>query len=41
MLLILREVLQGGRHYNQFERSLGIAPNMLSRRLRSLEALTK
>ena len=35
-ILILRDALQGLRRFDEFERSLGIAPNMLARRLKHL-----
>lgn len=35
-LLILRDALDGATRFDQFERHLGIAPNMLTRRLRGL-----
>ncbi len=35
-LLILRDALAGLRRFDEFEASLGIAPNMLSRRLQDL-----
>jgi len=35
-ILILRDALRGSTRFDQFQRSLGIAPNMLSRRLRTL-----
>jgi len=35
-ILILRDALQGKTRFNQFQESLGIAPNMLARRLNSL-----
>jgi DNA-binding HxlR family transcriptional regulator len=35
-ILILRDALRGPTRFEQFQRSLGIAPNMLSRRLRTL-----
>jgi DNA-binding HxlR family transcriptional regulator len=35
-ILILRDAFQGVTHFDQFQKSLGIAPNMLSRRLNSL-----
>jgi DNA-binding HxlR family transcriptional regulator len=35
-LLILRDALDGATRFDQFERHLGIAPNMLTRRLHGL-----
>lgn len=35
-ILILRDAFYGLTRFDQFERSLGIAPNMLTRRLRAL-----
>ena len=35
-ILILRDAFQGLTQFDQFEKSLGIAPNMLSRRLATL-----
>ena len=35
-ILILRDALQGLTRFDEFERSLGIAPNMLTRRLTAL-----
>jgi len=35
-ILILRDAMQGFTRFDQFQRSLGIAPNMLTRRLRHL-----
>lgn len=35
-LLILRDALDGFSRFDEFERNLGIAPNMLTRRLQSL-----
>ncbi|PZM08312.1 winged helix-turn-helix transcriptional regulator [Rhizobium tubonense] len=35
-MLILREALHGYTRFDQFERSLGIAPSMLARRLKAL-----
>ncbi len=35
-ILILRDALQGLTRFDEFEKSLGIAPNMLSRRLSAL-----
>jgi len=35
-ILILRDALQGFTRFEQFQDSLGIAPNMLTRRLKSL-----
>ncbi|HTI00471.1 MAG TPA: helix-turn-helix domain-containing protein [Acidisoma sp.] len=35
-ILILRDALQGLTRFDQFEKSLGIAPNMLTRRLTGL-----
>jgi DNA-binding HxlR family transcriptional regulator len=37
-ILILRDVFQGLSRFDQFEESLGIAPNILSRRLKHLVA---
>jgi len=37
-ILILRDALHGLRRFDQFQRSLSIAPNMLTRRLRALVA---
>ncbi|MDZ5649639.1 helix-turn-helix domain-containing protein [Nitrospirillum sp. BR 11828] len=37
-ILILREAFLGARRFDEFQRSLGIAPNMLSRRLRAMVA---
>jgi DNA-binding HxlR family transcriptional regulator len=37
-ILILREAYYGASHFDQFERNLGIAPNILSARLRALVA---
>jgi len=37
-ILILRDALQGFTRFEQFQRSLGIAPNMLARRLKHLNA---
>ena len=36
-LLILRDALRGARRFSEFERSLGIAKNTLTVRLRTLE----
>lgn len=35
-LLILREAFMGSRHFGEFERELGIAPNVLTQRLARL-----
>jgi DNA-binding HxlR family transcriptional regulator len=35
-ILILRDAMHGLSRFDQFEKSLGIAPNMLTRRLKSL-----
>ncbi|MBN2991140.1 helix-turn-helix transcriptional regulator [Pseudomonas cedrina subsp. fulgida] len=35
-MLIMRDALQGLRRFDEFSRSLGIAPNMLTRRLNAL-----
>ena len=35
-MLILRDALRGARRFDEFQESLGIAPNMLTRRLNSL-----
>lgn len=35
-ILIVRDALQGFTRFDEFEKSLGIAPNILSRRLRTL-----
>ncbi|NVZ20776.1 winged helix-turn-helix transcriptional regulator [Pseudomonas costantinii] len=35
-ILIMRDALQGLRRFDEFSRSLGIAPNMLTRRLNGL-----
>lgn len=35
-MLIMRDALQGLRRFDEFSRSLGIAPNMLTRRLNGL-----
>lgn len=35
-MLILRDAFDGYRRFDEFQRSLGIAPNMLTRRLKSL-----
>src|SRR5690554_5183193 len=35
-ILVLREAFYGARRFEEFERHLGIAPNILSARLRSL-----
>lgn len=37
-ILILRDALQGFTRFDEFQRSLGIAPNMLARRLKHLSA---
>jgi DNA-binding HxlR family transcriptional regulator len=37
-MLILRDAFDGYRRFDEFQRSLGIAPNMLTRRLKSLVA---
>lgn len=37
-ILILRDAMQGFTRFDQFQRSLGIAPNMLARRLKHLSA---
>jgi DNA-binding HxlR family transcriptional regulator len=37
-ILILRDALRGMTRFDQFQRSLGIAPNMLTRRLNALVA---
>ncbi|MFF7710187.1 winged helix-turn-helix transcriptional regulator [Pseudomonas sp. NPDC007930] len=37
-MLIIRDALQGLRRFDEFSRSLGIAPNMLTRRLATLVA---
>jgi len=37
-ILILRDAMQGFTRFEQFQRSLGIAPNMLARRLKHLSA---
>jgi DNA-binding HxlR family transcriptional regulator len=37
-ILILRDALLGLRRFDQFQKSLGIAPNMLARRLNALVA---
>jgi DNA-binding HxlR family transcriptional regulator len=37
-MLILRDAFDGYSRFDEFERSLGIAPNMLTRRLKSLVA---
>jgi DNA-binding HxlR family transcriptional regulator len=37
-MLILRDALHGVRRFDEFERGLGIAPNMLARRLNALVA---
>ena len=37
-ILIMRDALQGLRRFDEFSRSLGIAPNMLTRRLNGLVA---
>lgn len=35
-ILILRDAFQGATRFGQFQKNLGIAPNILSRRLRGL-----
>jgi DNA-binding HxlR family transcriptional regulator len=35
-ILILRDAFQGRTRFDQFQKSLGVAPNILSRRLRGL-----
>src|SRR5947209_8040068 len=35
-MLIMRDALHGMRRFDEFQRSLGIAPNMLARRLSAL-----
>src|SRR3954469_21442298 len=35
-MLIMRDALHGFRRFDQFQKSLGIAPNMLTRRLNAL-----
>lgn len=35
-ILLMRDALQGLRRFDQFSQSLGIAPNMLTRRLSAL-----
>src|ERR1700712_3577634 len=35
-ILILRDAFRGGTRFDQFQKSLGIAPNMLTRRLNGL-----
>jgi DNA-binding HxlR family transcriptional regulator len=35
-ILILRDALHGVRRFDEFQRGLGIAPNMLTRRLKAL-----
>jgi DNA-binding HxlR family transcriptional regulator len=35
-ILILRDALRGTTHFDEFQKSLGIAPNMLTRRLNAL-----
>src|ERR1700710_73481 len=35
-ILILRDALHGFRRFDEFQKSLGIAPNMLTRRLNAL-----
>jgi DNA-binding HxlR family transcriptional regulator len=35
-ILILRDAFQGATRFDQFQKNLGIAPNILSRRLRGL-----
>jgi DNA-binding HxlR family transcriptional regulator len=37
-MLILRDAFQGATRFDQFQKNLGIAPNILSRRLRGLVA---
>ena len=37
-ILILRDAFQGSTRFDEFERNLGIAPNILSRRLAHLTA---
>jgi DNA-binding HxlR family transcriptional regulator len=37
-ILILRDAFQGATRFDQFQKNLGIAPNILSRRLRGLVA---
>jgi DNA-binding HxlR family transcriptional regulator len=37
-ILILRDALHGLTRFDQFQKSLGIAPNMLARRLNALVA---
>ena len=37
-ILILRDALHGMTRFDQFQKSLGIAPNMLTRRLNALVA---
>jgi DNA-binding HxlR family transcriptional regulator len=37
-ILILRDALRGSTRFGQFQKSLGIAPNMLTRRLNALVA---
>lgn len=37
-ILILREAFLGGTRFEQFQKNLDIAPNMLARRLRTLTA---
>ena len=37
-MLIMRDALHGMRRFDEFQRSLGIAPNMLTRRLNALVA---
>ncbi len=37
-MLVLRECFYGSRRFDEFERNLGIAPNILSARLRDLAA---
>ena len=37
-ILILRDALRGTTRFDQFQKSLGIAPNMLTRRLNALVA---
>src|SRR6202043_2539856 len=35
-MLVMRDVLHGLRRFDEFQKSLGIAPNMLTRRLNAL-----
>jgi DNA-binding HxlR family transcriptional regulator len=37
-MLILRDAFDGFRRFDQFQRNLGVAPNMLARRLKTLVA---